>query len=54
VKSNSGDIQKKLLEIIERTKAQNEVLKKLLQAMTKEVIDINKLKQFNNNQNFKK
>ncbi len=54
MKSNSSDIQKNLLEIIERTKAQNEVLKKLLEAMTKQEGDIDKLKQFNSNQNFTK
>ena len=45
------EIQKKLVEIIERTKTQNEILKKLLETFDKKESHLNKLKQNNNNQN---
>ena len=38
------DIQKKLVEIIERTKTQNEILKKLLETINEKESYISKLK----------
>jgi len=38
------EIQKKLVEIIERTKTQNEILEKLLETLNKKESHISKLK----------
>jgi len=42
--STEKEIEKKLVEIIERTKAQNEILKKLLETLNKKESYISKLK----------